>query len=76
MLDFILRWPRESISISDLLTHGPRPKKNAEEVHKLATLLERHGWLTPKETPKKNMRHWTIVRRPLIHPKIDHRRLG
>jgi hypothetical protein len=74
MLDFILRWPRESISTSELITYGPRPKKNSEEVLKLATTLEKHGWLTPKSTPRKDMRHWNIVRRPIVHPKIDHRR--
>ena len=70
MLDFILRWPRESISTSDLMTYGPRPKKNAEEMLKLATILERHGWLTRKSTPRKDMHHWTITRRPIIHPKL------
>jgi|SRR5262245_3825997 len=69
-LDFILRWPRESISTSDLMTYGPRPKQNAEGVLKLATTLEKYGWLTKKETPKKNMRHWNIVRHPIIHPKL------
>jgi hypothetical protein len=71
MLDFLLRWPRPSISTSDMMIYGPRPKQNAEGVLKLATILEKHGWLTPKSTPKKNMRHWNIVRRPIVHPTLD-----
>ena len=64
MLDFLQRWPGESISRTEMMIYGPRPKKNAEEVLKLATTLEKHGWLTPKSTPQKRMRHWNIVRRP------------
>jgi hypothetical protein len=71
MLDFVLRWPGESISTSEMMLYGPRPKKNAEEVLKLATTLEKYGWLRPKTTPKKNMRHWNIVRRPIINPTLD-----
>jgi|SRR5215472_3038703 len=70
MLDFILRWPRSSISVSDLMTYGPRPKQNAEGVRKLATILEKQGWLTKRDTPKKNMLHWNITRRPIIHPEL------
>jgi hypothetical protein len=72
MLDFLLRWPRQSVSTTDMMIYGPRPKKNAEEVLKLAAILEKHGWLTPKNTPKKNMRHWDIVRRqPVVRPTLD-----
>ena len=70
MLDFILRWPHPSISTTDLMTYGPKLSRNAEEVFKLATTLEKQGWLTKKDTPKKNMRHWTIQRRPFVHPKL------
>ena len=70
MLDFLLRWPRPSISVSEMMIYGPRPKQNAEGIHKLATILEKQGWLEPKPTPKKNMRHWTINRKPFVHPKL------
>jgi len=70
MLDFVLRWPRESIATTDMMTYGPRPRQNAEETLKIATLLEKHGWLTPKDTPRKDMRHWNISRRPFVHPKL------
>jgi hypothetical protein len=71
MLDFILRWPRPSISVPDLMTYGPEPRKNAEETLKLATLLERHGWLARKTTPRKDMHHWNIVRQhSTVHPKL------
>jgi hypothetical protein len=72
MLDFILRWPRESIATTDLMTYGPKPRQNAEETFKLATLLERQGWLTKKSMPRKDQHHWTINRKPFVHPKIDH----
>ena len=72
MLDFLLRWPRPSISTSDLMIYGPRPKKNAEEVLRLATILEKHGWLSKKDTPKKNMHHWNINRKqPVVRPLLD-----
>jgi len=70
MLDFILRWPRPSIATTDLMTYGPKPRQNAEETLKLATLLEKQGWLTKKDTPKKNMLHWDITRRPIVHPEL------
>jgi len=71
MLDWLMRWPKPTISTSEMMIYGPRPKQNAEGVLKLAAILEKHGWLTPKTTPKKNMRHWDIVRRPFIHPPLD-----
>jgi hypothetical protein len=73
MLDFLLRWPRPSISAADMMTYGPRPRQNAEETLKIASILERHGWLTPIPTPRKDQHHWNIVRQhPIVHPKIDH----
>jgi hypothetical protein len=70
MLDFLLRWPRPSISVPEMMTYGPKPRKNAEETLKLASILERQGWLTPKKMPRKDMRHWDITRRPVVHPKL------
>jgi hypothetical protein len=71
MLDWLInKWTRESVSVSDLMTFGPRPRQNAEEALKLASILERQGWLTPKNTPRKDMQHWNIVRRPVVHPKL------
>ena len=71
MLDFVLSWPRETIAATDLMTYGPRPRQNAEEVLKLASILEKRGWLRPKNTPRKDMHHWNIVRQhPVVHPKL------
>jgi hypothetical protein len=66
MLNFVLRWPRPSISTADMMTYGPKPRQNAEEVLKLATILEKQGWLTPKS----DQHHWDITRRPIVHPKL------
>ena len=71
MLDWILnKWPRPSVSTSDLMTYGPKPRQNAEETLKLATILEKQGWLTPKSMPRKDQHHWNIPRRPIVHPKL------
>jgi len=71
MLDFVLQWPRPSIATTDLMTYGPRPRQNAEETLRIASILERHGWLTPIPTPRKDMHHWNIVRQhPTVHPKL------
>jgi hypothetical protein len=71
MLDFILRWPRPSIATTDLMTYGPHPRKNAEETLRVASILEKHGWLKKIPTPRKDMHHWNIVRQhPIVHPKL------
>jgi len=71
MLDFVLRWPRESIATTDLMTYGPYPRKNAEETLRVASTLEKHGWLKPIPTPRKDMHHWNIVRQHhVVHPKL------
>jgi hypothetical protein len=71
MLDFILRWKNPSISTTDLMIYGPKPRQNAEETLRLATLLEKHGWLSPKSTPRKDMHHWNIIRQhSSVRPKL------
>jgi hypothetical protein len=73
VLDFVLRWPRPSIAATDLMTYGPRPRQNAEETLRIASILEKHGWLTRIPTPRKDQNHWNIVRQhSVVHPKFDH----
>jgi hypothetical protein len=71
MLDFVLRWPRPSIATTDLMTYGPKPRQNAEETLRLATILEKHGWLAPKKMPRKDQHHWNIIRQhPTVRPEL------
>ena len=73
MLDFVLRWPHPSISTPDMMTYGPRPRQNVEETLRIASILEKHGWLTRIPTPRKDQKHWNIVRQhSVVHPKLDH----
>jgi hypothetical protein len=73
MLDFVLRWPRPSIATTDLMTYGPKPRKNAEETLRIASVLERHGWLRSIPTKRKDQHHWNIIRQhPIVRPKFDH----
>jgi hypothetical protein len=34
-------------------------------------VLVRHGWLTPIQSRQRNMRHWQVVRRPIVHPDVE-----
>lgn len=71
LLDWLQRWRKPTISSRQICQFGPRPKQNRDSVIKTAEILVKHGWLTPIKTHRPDMRHWQIVRRPIVHPSVD-----
>jgi hypothetical protein len=70
MLDWLLRWPRDTIRLNQLLVYGPRPVRKRKIAISSAEVLVAHGWLVPLQTRRPDMLEWQIVRRPIVHPTI------
>ena len=70
LLDFLLRWPKPTISRRDIYIYGPTCTRKREDAIKAAEFLVKTGWLVPYKTHRHDWRVWEIVRRPVIHPTI------
>jgi|SRR5262249_28494361 len=70
LLDFILRWPKPTVSRRDIYIYGPRSTRKREDAIHAAETLVKNGWLKPYKTHRHDWRVWEIVRRPIIHPTI------
>jgi hypothetical protein len=64
----VLRWlqtePRATVTTSDLMTTGPRPRPKARQAAEILDRLEDFGWLRAEAAPGK--------RRPVyrVHPQF------
>src|SRR5262249_33581165 len=70
LLDFILRWPKATVSRRDIYIYGPRCLRGRMEAINAAEALVKYGWLRPHKTHRHDWRVWEIIRRPIIHPTI------
>ena len=68
LLEWLLRWNRSTVSISDLLTYGPRAVRPRDLALSSAQTLVEYGWLQPLETRCRNQRQWKILRQATLHP--------
>ena len=71
LLNFLQRWPKETISIREITQFGPSVIRAQRSEINTAEVLVRHGWLTPIQGPYRNSRQWQIVRRPTVHPIVE-----
>jgi len=72
LLNWIQRWTKDTICISDVRQYGPNSLRNPKSVIDAAETLVRTGWLEPAESHRYDMRKWRIVRRPpIVAPKVD-----
>ena len=69
LLNFLLRWPRDTIRLNQILVYGPRPRRREIAVSSAAVLVAQK-WIVPRATPRPDMFEWQIVRRPIVHPTI------
>jgi hypothetical protein len=70
LLDWLQRWRHPTVSSRDICIYGPRPIRDRESAIKSAEVLVRHGWLVPHKTRRQDMKHWQIVRRPIVYPTV------
>jgi hypothetical protein len=61
LLNWLLRWPKPVLTLSDLRNFSPRAIRDKETAIRSAKILAAHGHLTPLAAHK-----WQIVRQPLV----------
>jgi hypothetical protein len=71
LLDFLQRWPKDTISAREITLFGPRIIRAQRSEINTAEALVKHGWLTPSRGRARNCRQFRVVRRPLVHPTVD-----
>jgi hypothetical protein len=71
MLDWLMRWPKPTVSSCQIYQFAPRPiRLDRENAIRVAETLVRYGWLTALKTRQRNYRIWEITRKPVIHPRV------
>ena len=63
LLNWLLRWPKPELTLSDVRNYAPRPIRKKEIAFRSAQILAAQGHLTPLATTK-----WRIIRQPLTPP--------
>src|SRR5262245_16362531 len=71
LLNFLQRWPKDTISMRELQQFGPRVIQMQRSRIDSAEVLVRHGWLAPIQSHRRDRRVWQVVRRPLVHPTVE-----
>ena len=72
MLDWLMRWPHETVSSKQIYQYAPRAvRSDRETAIKTAEILERYGWLSRRETKTRGWRVWEITRRPVVYPLVE-----
>jgi len=72
MLDWLLRWPKPTVSSKEIYQYAPRSARpDKEKAIQNAEVLVRYGWLTALKTNRRRDRIWAITRKPIIHPQVD-----
>src|SRR5262245_34076720 len=70
LLNFLQRWPKDTVSLRDLRQFGPKSMRNRQSMIDSTEVLVRHGWLAPTQGPQRNSRQWQVMRRPVVHPDV------
>jgi len=71
ILDWLQRWPKETVSMRDVQQFGPKMiRKQQGVITSAIEVLVRHRWLTPVQTRQHNAREWQIIRRQTVHPTV------
>ena len=70
LLDWLQRWPKDTISTRDMMLRGPYGLRKREHVLEAAERLVRNGWLVPLATRQYNAHVWRVVRRQVIDPTV------
>jgi len=72
MLDWLLRWPKPTVSSKEIYQYAPRSvRRDKENAIKNAEVLARHGWLTALKTSRRHYRVWEITRKPIVRPTVE-----
>jgi hypothetical protein len=71
LLDWLQRdLARPSISTRQICIYGPNAVRNRKRANDAAEILAKEGWLVPIQTRRRDMKAWSIVRKPIIFPTV------
>jgi hypothetical protein len=70
LLDWLMRWTKDAISIRDIHNFGPNSIRDRKSMLDATETLVRYGWLVPDKAHRYDMRKWQVVRKPIAHPTI------
>src|SRR5215831_16371749 len=57
-------WTKPTISLREICRHGPSDTRNWESAMDLSETLVQRGWFIRRETQRRDMRVWQILREP------------
>ena len=71
LLNFLQRWPKDTITLVEIVTYGPRTLRYRTGAMIAAETLAQHGWLIPFEANQRLRRQeWQIVRSRTLFPDV------
>jgi hypothetical protein len=70
MLDFLLRWPEDTVTVRDLRVYGPHSLRTRKDAISSAEILVANGWLKPVKPSRPDTYAWQIVRKNIVHPTV------
>jgi hypothetical protein len=72
LLDWLQRWPKETVSLRELQQSAPRAvRTQGDIIDRSVEVLVRHGWLTPLQSHRRDRREWQITKRPTVYPTVN-----
>ena len=71
MLDWLQRWPKDTITVRQLRIYGPRVIRDQKSaILDAAEILVANGWLVPTKPSWPGTQAWQIVRRNIVNPPV------
>src|SRR5215831_14217007 len=70
LLDWLQRWPENTVTVRDLRVYGPRSIRNRKDAISSAEILVANGWLKPIKPSRPDTYAWQIVRKNIVHPAV------
>jgi len=71
LLDFLQRWPENTVTVRDFRVWGPRIFRDKRKAISTAEILVEFGWLIPTKPHWPGTYAWQVVRKPIVHPAVD-----
>jgi len=70
MLDFLGRWPEDTVTVRDIRVYGPNSLRNRKDAISSAEILVANGWLKPIKPSRPDTYAWQIVRKNILRPTV------
>src|SRR5262249_62010590 len=71
MLDWLQRWPHETVSVRDARIWGPKLFRDPQKAVDAAQVLVRNQWLIPTKPRRREPYRWQVVRKNIVHPVVE-----